>query len=84
VLGALAHSLAGAEGVLGESIEPEIVAVLTGLLTRLGRRKEVRTDHDPEVLARWLLHAVHAPGALDDQAVSQLLVDSLAPRPRQE
>jgi len=81
VLGTLAHTLAGAEGVIEDTIEPEILAVLTGLLKRLARRNEVRGDHDPEVLARWLLHAVHAPGDLDDQAVSQLLVDSLAPEP---
>ncbi len=83
VLGTLAHSLAGAEGVIADTIEPEIIAVLTALLTRLARRKEVRRDHDPEVLARWLLHAVHAPAGLDDQAVSQLVIDSLAPGPNQ-
>jgi AcrR family transcriptional regulator len=81
VLGALAHTLAPPESAIEDTIEPEITAVLTDLLTRLARRKEVRRDHDPEVLARWLLHAVHAPGGLDDQAVSQLLVDSLAPKP---
>ncbi|MDQ3351430.1 MAG: TetR/AcrR family transcriptional regulator [Actinomycetota bacterium] len=81
VLGALAHTLAPPESAIEATIEPEITAVLTHLLTRLARRKEVRRDHDPEVLARWLLHAVHAPGGLDDQAVSQLLVDSLAPKP---
>lgn len=81
VLGALAHTLAPPESAIEDTIEPEITAVLTDLLTGLARRKEVRRDHDPEVLARWLLHAVHAPGGLDDQAVSQLLVDSLAPKP---
>ena len=81
VLGALAHTLAGAEGVMEMTIEPEIVAVLTGLLTGLARRRQVRRDHDPEVLAQCLLHAVHAPGSLDDRAVSQLLIDSLAPKP---
>ena len=81
ILGTLARTVASAEGVIEDTIEPEIIAVLTDLLTRLARRKEVRGDHDPAVLARWLLHAVHAPGDLDDQAVGQLLVDSLAPTP---
>jgi AcrR family transcriptional regulator len=79
VLGALAQTLAGADAV-APAIEPEIVGVLAGLLTRLSGRGEVRDDHDPELLARWFLHAAHAPGDLDDDAVAQLLVDSLAPR----
>ncbi len=81
ILGPLAHTLAGAESVIEDTIEPQIIAVLTDLLTRLARRKKVRGDHDAGVLARWLLHAVHAPGTVDDQAVVQLLLDSLAPRP---
>jgi AcrR family transcriptional regulator len=81
VVGTLAHTLAGAEGVLEGAIEREIIAVLSALLTRLMQRKEVRDDQDPEVLARWLLHAAHAPGDLDDQAISQLIADSLAPKP---
>lgn len=55
------------------------MAVLTLLLTRLAEQRKVRDDHNPQLLARWLFHAVHAPGDLDDQAVSQLVVDSLAP-----
>ncbi|MDP8976785.1 MAG: TetR/AcrR family transcriptional regulator [Actinomycetota bacterium] len=80
VLGTLAHTLAWAGGVPGGAIEDEIVAVLTRLLTRLGRDKEVRDDEDPQLLARWLLHASHAPNDLADRAVSQLVADSLAPR----
>jgi hypothetical protein len=48
---------------------------------RLVELKQVRNDHDPDVLARWLLHAAHAPADLDDVAVAQLLVDSLAAKP---
>ncbi|MBA2386148.1 MAG: TetR/AcrR family transcriptional regulator [Acidimicrobiia bacterium] len=81
VLGSLAHSFAGAGGILEGAIEREILVVLTPLLTRLMHDKEVRGDQDPELLAQWLLHAIHAPGNLDDQAVSQLLADSLAPKP---
>jgi AcrR family transcriptional regulator len=81
VLGPLVHSLAGSHGVLEAAIEPEIVAVLTDLLARLARQKEVRDDQDPELLARWVLYAVHAPPDLDDQAVSELLADSLAATP---
>ncbi|MBA3289035.1 MAG: TetR/AcrR family transcriptional regulator [Acidimicrobiia bacterium] len=81
VIGVLAHTLAGAEGHHGGTIEHEIIAVLTRLLTRLVEREEVRDDQDPEFLARWLFHAGHAPAELDDQAVSQLVADSLAPRP---
>lgn len=81
ILGTLAHALAGAEGVPGDAIEREIIAVLTDLLTRLASKKEVRDDEDPELLARWLLHAAHAPAELADQAISQLIADSLAPKP---
>ncbi len=81
VLGTFGHTLAGAEGAIDGAIERQIVAVLTGLLTRLVQRNAVRDDQDPELLARWLLHAAHAPGDLDDRAVSQLVSDSLAPRP---
>jgi AcrR family transcriptional regulator len=81
VLGALAQTLAGAEGVIANTIEPEIMAVLTRLMTRLAGQGEVRGDQPPEVLARWVLHAVHAPGDLGADAVAQLLADSLAPRP---
>lgn len=80
VIGTLAHTLDGSEGDLGGAIEREITAVLTGLLTRLVHRKEVRDDQDPELLAQWLLHAAHAPADLDDQAISQLVADSLAPK----
>ena len=81
ILGTLAHTLAGGEGILVGTIEREILTVLTELLARLVDRQEVRDDQDPELLAKWLLHAAHAPGDLDDRAVSQLVVDSLAPKP---
>ena len=83
VTGTLAHALAGSTGAIEDAIEPEVVATLTRLLARLARRKEVRADHDPKVLARWLLHAVHAPADLDDHTIATLLADSLAPRPGQ-
>ncbi len=79
VVGTLAHTLAGADGNVGGAIQHEIIAVLIGLLTRLADRQQVRDDHDPELLALWLLHAAHAPTDLDDQAISQLVADSLAP-----
>jgi len=81
VVGTLAHALAGHAGVIEDAIEPEIIATLTRLLAGLARRKDVRADHDPELLARWLLHVVHAPANLDDHAVAELLADSLAPKP---
>lgn len=81
LLGTLAHTLADAHGAPGPAIEREIVAALAQLVRRLVELKQVRNDHDPEVLARWLLHAIHAPADLDDLAVAQLLVDSLAAKP---
>jgi AcrR family transcriptional regulator len=81
LLGALAHTLADAHGAPGPAIEREIVAALARLVRRLVELKQIRNDHDPEVLARWLLHAAHAPADLDDLAVAQLLVDSLAAKP---
>jgi len=81
VVAPLAHTLAGAAGVLDGAIEREIIDVLTALLIRLADRKEARDDQDPELLAQWLLHATHAPSDLDDKAVAQLVADSLAPKP---
>jgi hypothetical protein len=77
----LAHTLAGAEGTFKDAIEQQVVTLLASLMKRLAQRKEIRSDRDPELLARWLLHAVHAPADLDDVAISELVVDSLAPRP---
>ncbi|MGH9119110.1 MAG: TetR/AcrR family transcriptional regulator [Acidimicrobiales bacterium] len=82
LVGNLAHTLA-AEGSFKDAIEHEIIAALTSLMTRLARRKEVRRDHEPELLAGWLLHAIHAPTDLDDTAISELVVDALAPKPKQ-
>jgi len=76
----LAHTLAGAEGAFKDAIQHEVITLLTTLMTGLAQRKEIRSDRDPELLARWLLHAVHAPADLDDVAISELVVDSLAPR----
>ncbi len=86
-LGPLAHAVAGSAGVArgaaGGTIDRAIVSLLAVVMTRLAGRAEVRTDHDPEVLARWALYAMHAPGGVDDQALAQLLADSLAPPPSQ-
>ena len=77
----LAHTLAGAEGTFKDAIEQQVVTLLASLMKRLAQRKEIRSDRDPELLARWLLHAIHAPADLEDVAISELVVDSLAPRP---
>jgi len=77
----LAHTLAGAEGPINDTIQREVVASLSTLMARLAEQKEVRADREPELLARWLLHAVHAPSDLDDDTISELVVDSLAPKP---
>jgi AcrR family transcriptional regulator len=81
LVGTLAHSLAGPQGPLGPGVGPEVIGVLTELLARLATSGEVRADLDPALLAHWLLHAVHAPTDLDDEAVAQLIRDSLASRP---
>lgn len=80
VVGTLAHALAGYPSVIEDAIEP-VIATLTELIAGLAQRKEVRADHDPKLLARWLLHVVHAPADLDDRAIAQLFADSLVPRP---
>ncbi|MEO7555843.1 MAG: helix-turn-helix domain-containing protein [Acidimicrobiales bacterium] len=81
LVGDLAHTLAGAEGTIHDTIERDVVAALTALMTRLAKDKEARRDRDPELLARWVLHAVHAPADLDDAAIAELITDSLSPRP---
>ncbi len=78
VLGPLARTVAHVDGIAGSAIEREIITVLTEIVNRLVHQGAVRDDQDPEALARWLLHAAHAPADLDDQAVAQLVVDSLA------
>jgi AcrR family transcriptional regulator len=82
LVGALAHTVAGFEHSVEDLIRDEVVGVLTELLRKLATSNQVRVDIDPTVLARWLFHAVHAPPDLDDRAVSQLLIDSLAPHSR--
>jgi AcrR family transcriptional regulator len=79
IVGVLAHTVAGAEQVLDDTAWAQVVEAITRLLAGLARRNSVRGDYAPDLLARWLLHTVHAPAELDDQAVAQLIVDSLAP-----
>ena len=80
VVGALAHLVASEVSPVDDAVEREILTALTDLLTRLRRAREVRSDYKPELLARWLLHTIHAPRGLDDNAIAQLVTDSLAPR----
>lgn len=79
LVGALAETIASFDRVVEGVVHREVVTALTELVAKLAARNEVRVDLEPGVLARWLFHAVHAPPELDDSAVSQLLVDSLAP-----
>ncbi|HLM63574.1 MAG TPA: helix-turn-helix domain-containing protein [Acidimicrobiales bacterium] len=79
VVGALAHTVVGVEQVMNDTAWGQVVEALTQLMTGLAQRKSVRSDHDPQLLARWLLHTVHAPTELDDHAVANLIVDSLTP-----
>ena len=79
--GILAHTAVAAESVVLGTIEAELVALVAEVVRRLARGNQVRTDHSPKVLARWILHGAHASPELDDRAVVDLLVDSLAPRP---
>jgi hypothetical protein len=81
VIGTLAHSLAGAAGPVQGAHRQDVVGVLTDLLDRLAGSGQVRSDLDPALLAGWLLHAVHAPADLDDEAVARLVAASLSPRP---
>lgn len=76
----LAQTVAGFATHIEDAVHNEVLAALTQLLTKLTRAGEVRSDVKPQVLAQWLLHAVHAPSALDDRAVAQLVTDSLAPQ----
>lgn len=80
LVGNLAHTLAEAHSPMGNAVEGQVLDALTQLIASLAERNEVRSDRDPDFLARWLLHAAHAPADLDDQAISEMVVDSLAPR----
>lgn len=82
VIATFAHALADADDAHGAAIEREVLTRFTDLFRQLAGRGEVRDDHDPEVLARWLVHAVHAPAGLDDDAAAGLVADSLAPAAR--
>lgn len=80
-VGALAQTVADLgtiDGAIDGAIRDEIIGALASLFRRLAHRQEVRTDYTPETLAQWLFHAVHAPSDMDDDAVAQLLIDSIA------
>lgn len=79
-VGALAQTVADL-GTIDGAVRDEIIGALASLLDRLAQRQEVRTDHTPETLARWLFHAIHAPSDMDDDTVAQLLIDSIAATP---
>ncbi|MGQ0617566.1 MAG: TetR/AcrR family transcriptional regulator [Acidimicrobiia bacterium] len=79
LVGALAQTIAGLDRAVEDVVYDQVVALMTDLVTKLIERKEVRADLDADVLARWLFHTIHAPPDLDDRAVSQLVVASLAP-----
>lgn len=79
MLDALAHTIVGASGTPAAAIEREVLSLLAQLVTRLVERDEVRGDVGPDVAARWLLHASHAPHELDDEVVTRLVIDSLSP-----
>lgn len=82
IVGTIAHALAGDGAAMPDAIEREIIDALTALMRQLARRKEIRTDLQPEDLARWLFHTIHAPGDLNSNAVAELLAASLAPTVR--
>lgn len=83
LVGSLAQTIAGFDRAIEDVVHNEVTAALADLMTKLAQRKEVRVDLDPTILAQWLFHAVHAPPTLDDDAVTQLLIDSISPQASQ-
>ena len=72
---ALARTVASATG----HEEDQIGAFVTGLLEQMVDQGLVRNDIDARQLSVWLVHAAHAPSALDDRATARLLIASLQP-----
>ena len=82
VVGALAHAVAGHRGAMPDAVERQVTSALASLVGRLAARGEIRSDLQAESLARWLVHAMHAPAEVDGDAVVELLAASLEPHRR--
>lgn len=80
VIAGVASGLAGFRHDRRSAVHGQVAGALAVLLGRLQAAGEVRDDLDPAVLAQWLLHAGHAPAAVDGDAVVRLVIGSLAPR----
>jgi AcrR family transcriptional regulator len=86
VVGNLAQALAAPSPKMPDSVEEHVVGALSDVMDQLARRGEARSDVGVDVLARWVLHCIHAPVDIDDGALATLLKASLAatragPRP---
>jgi AcrR family transcriptional regulator len=79
IVAALAEALASPGAAMPDVVVESVLDALREVLARLVGRGEVRGDIKAAVLARWVLHAIHAPDGIGDDAVAALLVTSLAP-----
>jgi AcrR family transcriptional regulator len=79
VVGELAAAVAAS---MPDVVVPSVVPAMRDVVARLVERGEVRDDIEPAVLAQWLVHSIHAPDGITDEAVGVLLATSLAPRSR--
>lgn len=77
LVGALARTVAGLDRTVEDVVRDQVVALMTDLVTKLITSKQIRADIDPDVLARWLFHTIHAPPELEDDAVAELVIASL-------
>ena len=79
IVGTLAEALAAPGSGMPDAVERSVVHALRDVVSDLAQRGEARHDVDPETLARWLLHGIHAPASIGDDAVAAVLATSLAP-----
>ena len=79
VVGTVAHAVAGHRGAMPDAVEGQVMSVLGSVVGQLANRGEIRSDLPVESVARWLLHAIHAPVGIHDEALIELLADSVAP-----
>jgi AcrR family transcriptional regulator len=76
-IGAVSEALSTSRTAMPDVLNEPVVDALAAVVSELAHRDEVRRDIDPVVLARWMLHHVHAPSSIPDDAWAALVRSSL-------
>ena len=76
-IGAVSEALSTPPTAMPDVLAEPVVDALAAVMSELAHRDEVRPDIDPDVLARWLLHEIHAPSSIPADAWVTLVRSSL-------